>query len=443
MSLSSCEVILDTYNLRLLKGSGIKTYGLTLIDGLRRLGATVSVLSDRILPRQRHALLDEVHFFDPPAVASALPRKLRLAADVLHLLSRPQHPVAVRMQNVLPSRSLRPMARADHIYNVAEIYDKAHRLHRLFMSSASVAMDTRRTPRPVPRRIWHATAPLPVRIPGVPMVTTIHDLIPLRLPYMTRDHKRTFYTTVGSSLRDSRLVFAVSEFTKRDLTGLFDIDPAKVVVTYQSYRRSRPIPEHVDHETILQQHGLRRQQYVLYVGNVDPRKNLGLLFQAVGTLPGDVPIVIAGRKQDDWHKELEAAQAYLGVYDRRRLRRRLRLLDYVPDPMLQVLYRNATCLVMPSLYEGFGLPVLEAMRHDCPVVCSDATSLPEIGGDAALYFDPRDAFQLGCHLRTVIEDPERRESMVRAGRERVALFSPERYAERLDAAYARVLAETA
>ncbi|HZJ71645.1 MAG TPA: glycosyltransferase family 1 protein, partial [Planctomycetota bacterium] len=190
----------------------------------------------------------------------------------------------------------------------------------------------------------------------------------------------------------------------------------------------------------LGQHGLRPREYVLYVGNVDPRKNLGVLFQAMSAVPHDLPLVIAGRKSDRWDQEIEAAQAHLGVYDQRRLRRRLRLLDYVPAALLQVLYRNALCLVMPSLYEGFGLPVLEAMRYDCPVVSADRTSLPEIAGDAALYFDPESPYELSARILSLVEDESRRPAMIRAGREQAERFSPEAYAARVGAAYDLALA---
>src|SRR4030095_12056038 len=148
------------------------------------------------------------------------------------------------------------------------------------------------------RRVWHATTPMPIRVRGAPMITTVHDLIPLRLPYMTRDHKRSFYGVVEGALRDSCLVLAVSEFTKRDLLELFDVDESKIVVTWEPYSRRVPMPESEDQPVVLGQHGLRPQEYVLYVGNVDPRKNLGVLFQAMSAVPRDLPLVIAGRKSD-------------------------------------------------------------------------------------------------------------------------------------------------
>jgi len=459
MGLASCEVVLDTYNLRLTKGSGIKTYGLTLIESLRRLGASVSVLSDRVLPKRRDEVLDEVHFFDPPPIPSLLPQRLRTLVDVLRLATGPQRPVAIRMKHVIQSRSHHPISQADRIYNVSDVYDRAHRLYRLTGRRTTIDLGAGGGVHgglgvhggaggaggaggngAARRRLWHATTPMPVRVRGTPMITTVHDLIPLRLPYMTRDHKKTFYGVVDEALRDSCLVLAVSEFTKRDLLDLFDIDERKIVVTWETYSPSVPLPENVDQDVVLGQHGLRPREYVLYVGNVDPRKNLGVLFQAMSAVPHDLPLVIAGRKSDRWDQEIEAAQAHLGVYDQRRLRRRLRLLDYVPAALLQVLYRNALCLVMPSLYEGFGLPVLEAMRHDCPVVCANRTSLPEIAGDAALYFDPERPYELSAQILALAGDKSRRPAMIDAGRAQAARFSPEEYTARVSAAYDQALA---
>ena len=440
MSLASCEVVVDTYNLRLTKGSGIKTYGITLIESLRRLGATISVLSDRVLPKQRDEVLDEVHFFDPPPIPSLLPGRLRSLVDTLRLATGPQRPVPIRMRHVIQGRSHQPIAQADHIYNVSDVYDRSHRLYRLAGRRATIDLGGAGSNGAGRRRIWHATTPMPIRVRGTPMITTVHDLIPLRLPYMTRDHKKTFYGVVDEALRDSCLVLAVSEFTKRDLLELFDVDESKIVVTWETYSPSVPLPESVDQTVVLRQHGLRPHEYLLYVGNVDPRKNLGVLFQALSAVPCDFPLVIAGRKSDRWEQEIEAAQAHLGVYDQRRLRSRLRLLDYVPAALLQVLYRNALCLVMPSLYEGFGLPVLEAMRHECPVVCANRTSLPEIAGDAALYFDPESPYELSAQILALAGDKVRRFALIQAGRAQAERFSPEAYTERVSAAYAQALA---
>jgi glycosyltransferase involved in cell wall biosynthesis len=341
------------------------------------------------------------------------------------------------MRHVIQSRSHQPIAEADHIYNVSDVYDRSHRLYRLAGRRTTIDLGGAGAGR---RRLWHATTPLPIRVRGTPMLTTVHDLIPLRLPYMTRDHKKTFYGIIDQALRDSCLVLAVSEFTKRDLLELFDVDESKIVVTWETYSPSVPLPESVDQTVVLGQHGLRPHEYLLYVGNVDPRKNLGVLFQAMSAVPCDFPLVIAGRKSDRWDQEIEAAQAHLGVYDQRRLRNRLRLLDYVPAALLQVLYRNALCLVMPSLYEGFGLPVLEAMRHDCPVVCANCTSLPEIAGDAALYFDPESPYELSAQILALAGDKSRRPAMIGAGRAQAARFSPEEYTARVSAAYDQALA---
>ena len=114
-------------------------------------------------------------------------------------------------------------------------------------------------------------------------------------------------------------------------------------------------------------------------------------------------------------------------------------MDFIDDDELAVLYRNASCLVFPSLYEGFGLPVLEAMQYNCPVICSGTTSLPEVAGDAALYIDPYDYKDIRNKISAVLKDPELRKSMIEKGKKRVEFFSPENYARRLENAYSKVL----
>jgi len=110
-------------------------------------------------------------------------------------------------------------------------------------------------------------------------------------------------------------------------------------------------------------------------------------------------------------------------------------LDYVDEYALAMLYKNATCLVMPSLYEGFGLPVLEAMQQDCPVICSNKSSLPEVAGDAALYVNPYDFGEIRDRINQIIEQPELRQDLIVKGRERVEFFSPDNYAQRIAKAY--------
>ena len=422
MGLASCEVVVDTYNLRLAKGSGIKTYGVTLIDSLRRLGATISVLSDRVLPKQRNEVLDEVHFFDPPPIASLLPDRVRILVDALRLATGPQRPVPIQMRHVIQSSSHQPIAQADHIYNVSDVYDRSHRLYRLAGRRTTIDLGGSGGGGAGPghRRLWHATTPLPIRVRGTPMITTVHDLIPLRLPYMTRDHKKTFYGIIDQALRDSCLVLAVSEFTKRDLLELFDVDESKVVVTWETYSPSVPLPESVDQTVVLRQHGLRPHEYLLYVGRVERGKGIPGLLEAYRSLRASVTdaptLVLAGETSMDVRAE--------GV----------RVLGRVSEPEKWDGLAGALAAVVPSPRESLSLLALESFAVGTPVLGSAAS--PVVRGHvqrsrAGVTFEDPATF-----VDAVAEVRRERAALARSARRYAARYRWERvvaaYREEMD-----------
>ncbi|MBU0987089.1 MAG: glycosyltransferase family 4 protein, partial [Proteobacteria bacterium] len=149
----------------------------------------------------------------------------------------------------------------------------------------------------------------------------------------------------------------------------------------------------------------------------------------------DIPLVIVGKKAWLWESELNVLYA---DWNNKRTQKKIRLLEYVPTVDLPVLYNGARCLAFPSLYEGFGLPPIEAMSLGCPVLTSSVASLPEICGEAALYVDPYDTRDIADKLGRIINDDELKAKLINAGYDRAKYFSMENYMERLTAAYAKV-----
>lgn len=422
---SPFSVLVDTFNLKLEHGSGIKTYGQSLLAALQMMNADIHLLGDRPLVSSGSPLLDEVLFFDSSATAPAirLPRLREVLAQAKWLV---KGPTARQIRPKAVVRELSPFGKStgllyDGISNVNKIFDRANKHFYAFGRPVSVTL-------PEPVDIWHATTPLPIRVRGAKMITTIHDLIPLRLPYATLDNKRFFYKLVKRALKDSDLILTVSECSKRDILELFDWVPEdRIRVTYQSLP---PPVEHVDQpliEAVLKSHRLESGKYLLFAGNIEPKKNLLPLIKAVTTIASDMPLVVVGSKAWLWEKAVRAGKLYLG--------QRFRLLNFLPRDELSALYRHAGCMLFPSVYEGFGLPPLEAMQHDCPVVCSNAASLPEVCGDAALYFDPNSPTEIRQQVQRVLASPKLRDQLIRAGRERVDYFSLPNYAARLQSAY--------
>ncbi len=427
--LSGREILLDTYNLRLTQGSGIKTYGLTLIDLIRHLGGGVNLLGDRSVPGTRDHALAEVLFHDQAVEEGRLRRFMRQMRRGMQTMVATVSPDEIQQQFVLPDERMRDLRGVNHFYNIGHIYETANQSFKRFGRIARVKLPHRVD-------IWHATTLLPIRVKGAAMVTTIHDLIPLRLPYTTLDDKRFFFNLTKAMVKRSDLVVTVSECSKRDIQMFFNVPDEKIVVTHQAIPFRKYRPDERAEEAALKRYQLDRAGYVLFVGNIEPKKNLLAVIKAVSSLNDNLALVVVGRKGWMWEEQLTPATAYFGE---RALRRRFRLLDFVSREDLRSLYANALCLAFPSLYEGFGLPPLEAMAHGCPAIVSDAASLPEICGEAAAYCDPYDSDSLRRRIEELINEPARRQALIDAGYQRIEHFAPERMAQRLIKAYSRVL----
>ncbi len=248
-----------------------------------------------------------------------------------------------------------------------------------------------------------ATGPLVKRRQTV----TIHDAAVYAMPHaFSREFKAWYKLLLPALAKRSPLVMTVSEFSRAELCRYLRLDAARVRVSgegWQHVQKLEPDPG------ILERHGLTPGRYVLAVSSLTPQKNFQLLADALPLLRGSgFQVAVAGR--------LEAR--VFGKYDASSLNE-LKLLGYVSDAELRSLYEHAGVFVYPSRYEGFGIPPLEAMALGCPVVASNAASLPEVCGDAALYFGPDDASALANAIRRVMTEPETRRSLVELGRKRL------------------------
>lgn len=245
---------------------------------------------------------------------------------------------------------------------------------------------------------------------------TLHDASVFAVPQAYSALFRAKYRFVfGQLARRARLVLTDSVFSQRELARHLHVDPARFAV----------VPLGGDHlqgvaadESVLDANGLRGQEYLLMVASRSPHKNVARLIEAVRRVKGGTRFVLVGGSfkgvfRDAGPEDLPAHVTRLG---------------YVDDPGLKALYENAQGFIFPSLYEGFGLPVLEAMSCGCPVLCSRAASLPEVGGTAVEYFDPLDVDAIRHALERFVADPALRARMKAAGRLQAAGFSWERTA---------------
>jgi glycosyltransferase involved in cell wall biosynthesis len=243
--------------------------------------------------------------------------------------------------------------------------------------------------------LWvpHYNAPLFYR---GPLVLTIHDIAPVALPEIMGSALKARYARllIERAAARATAILCDSAFTASELQARTAADPAKLTVVHLGLDTDWPseAAPHREPDAV---------PYLLYVGNVKPNKNLSLLLNAFAQVMSRLPhrLVLAGRMRGFGSGDDAVLQQAEGLGDR------VRFTGEIPDSGLIGLYAGAGALVLPSLYEGFGLPLLEAMQMGCPVLSSNAASLPEIGADAALYFDPRDVQSLADRLLQVTDQP--------------------------------------
>lgn len=268
-----------------------------------------------------------------------------------------------------------------------------------------------------------------------PAVITVHDLAFLRYPELVTEDSRRYYGQLARAVHSAEGIIAVSEATRRDMAELLGLAPERVRVIHHAVDDGfRPLDnEAVEH--YRRQRGLPRG-FILWVGTLEPRKNLGTLLRALARVTEQRPalnptLVLAGAPgwlyEDDLH-----------LVDKLHLAENVVRLGPVPFEELPLLYNAARLFVFPSLYEGFGFPPLEAMACGIPVISSNSSAMPEVLGDAALLLDPLDVEGFAAAMVRMLEDEDLRQEMQRRGLARAAGFSWERTARQTLALYHEV-----
>ena len=256
----------------------------------------------------------------------------------------------------------------------------------------------------------------------IPQVTVVHDLLPLFFPAEYPRQQYYFRSLVPRVLRRSRIIVADSESTRRDIIQSYGIAPEKIRVIYPGYDPATYSPCSVDRSSETPE-----DSYLLYVGNLLPHKNLLSLLDALAILRRRLRarLIIRGDGQPAYARAVRERVETLGLRDV------VTFEGYSEGLALRHLYAHAACLVLPSLREGFGLPVLEAMACGTPVITSSSSSLPEVGGDAAVRVDPHDAIDLSDAMYRVLADRDLREDLRERGLKWVRAFSWRRTAEQM------------
>lgn len=277
---------------------------------------------------------------------------------------------------------------------------------------------------------------LPLFLP-IPSAVSVLDLSYIHFPSLFK--KKDLYqlkSWTAYSIKNASTVFTISQASKDDIIKTYKVSEKKVIVTYPGIKSEiRPFglaggenPKFETNSKLEMQNSKLHKgkygiegDYILFVGTLQPRKNIVCLIEAFSRIKREVSLVIVGKKGWLYDEILEAPKKF-------NVEKRVKFLDFVENEDLQQLYKKALCFALPSLYEGFGLPVLEAMKYGCPVLTSNVSSLPEAGGDAALYVNPLSVEDIAKKLELLIEDEELRKKLIEKGYKQVKKFSWEKTA---------------
>lgn len=270
---------------------------------------------------------------------------------------------------------------------------------------------------------------------GMPTVVTIHDLIFRRLPYCYAPIDRKLYDfKYGRSCKTATRIIAISEATKRDIIDLYGINEDKIDVIYQGCDGSfRQIPDATRLEEVKHKYGLRTP-YIIQVGTVEKRKNLELSIRAMAALPKHLqPNLAVVGKGGAYLKQMKDLSKELGVAQL------IKWLPGVPFADLPALYRMAEFSLYPSHYEGFGIPILEALECGTPVIAANTSSLPEAGGNATVYVEPDDVGAMKEAMESILTHSAPVDEMIAKGYEHARKFDTANMADSLMLTYQKAL----
>lgn len=430
-------ICIDGFNLVRPHGTGIATYSRNLLTTARSLSYGTSALFGPNLSAAALSGFETVAVLNPPSSVASMRVKDRVARAVntrLSPLGRKAHSSPVSADVIWPGGNAEAPA-IDLCWTAPDLFQRAHRAFKQYKQGTPVTFDNSQSPPP---SIAHWTTLMPVHARNVPNIYTIHDLIPLRLPHTTLSNKPLFLDMCREVARRADHIAVVSEATRQDVIRMLGVPEDRVTNTYQAVSLPPAIVNRpqTEVETELEAaFGLEWGAYFLHFGAVEPKKNLGRVVEAYLASGVTTPLVVVGGP--GWMSEpetalLKQAQSVHGAACR------IHQYEYMSYSMLISLIRGTRGVLFPSLYEGFGLPVLEAMSLGAPVLTSDQGSLPEVAGDAALQVDPYDTRAISQSIRMLDADADWRAEARRRGQLQAEKFSQTAYRERLRNLYAKV-----
>ena len=262
------------------------------------------------------------------------------------------------------------------------------------------------------------------RFSPIPTVISIMDLSYIYFPSLFNPSDLyQLKNWTEYSAKNATMILTISEASKHDIMRVYGISKDRIRVTYPGLKM--PYSDSAASMEVLQNTYHVNGEYILFVGTLQPRKNIEKLIEAFAKVVKThktLSLVIVGKHGWLYESILRAPKRF-GI------EQSVKFLSFVPDQDLAVFYKHAVCYILPSLYEGFGLPVLEAMSYDCPVITSNISSLPEAAGEAALYVDPKNSDDIEAKITEIVENPSLRKELIEKGKKQIKKFSWEKTAK--------------
>ncbi|AMK18967.1 glycosyltransferase family 4 protein [Sphingobium sp. MI1205] len=431
------RIAVDGYNFAMPKGTGVATYGFTLARMLKEMGHQVEGIFGLDVgetPEMRETML-----YDLVGRERTETRKLarkRVRKEKLRAFMRQRLLEVPVTDQVLKEGLSDRIPSFDRIWSSASLFEAANWHFRYFKTFLKIEL-------PQPPDVMHWTYPIPVHLMGSKNIYTLHDIVPLKMPYLTLDDKEFYYSLVKNCVNSGAGICTVSQTSLDDIVSRFPVARGRIFNTYQS----SPVPTDVltsdptvDSNIIEQMYSLRRGDYFLFFGALDPKKNIARIIEAYLSSGAKSPLVIVSAR--NWGMtDVANGGSGITIHGRAISSERIIQLDYMPRALLFRLIRCAKAVLMPSLFEGFGLPALEAIQLGTPVIASNTGSLPEVVGNAGLLVDPYDVAEIAAAIEGLDSNISLRDRLISAGKQQSQMFSDARYKERLSDLYSSILRE--
>lgn len=435
-------ILYEAHLLTSRTGTGIATYARTLAQAAGRLGYNADGLFGvhrGLDPRKSR--MNEVLAFDAmpeDESVSALEMAWRYVRYPLNALGG-LRPVEVPRSGLVIGPGAEALRSYRRLFAATRLFDIGQAHFTIYGQLAQLKFAERPD-------IFHASHAVPLAVKGCPNIYTIHDLVPLRLPHTTLDDKKYLYHLLIKLARTADHIVTVSEYSRQDIIRELGVDENRVTNTYQAVDVPAEVLARSEEEIAAELRalfGLEFREYFLFCGAIEPKKNVSRLVDAYAASGTQRPLILTGgggwQNRGDLRKiGAERFTNFRIDGNTMRRQRQVRRLEYLARGQLMTLIRGARALLFPSIYEGFGLPVVEAMALGTPVVTSNVSSLPEVAGDAALLVDPYSIDAIAQAIRAVDGDDDLCQGLADRGKQRAKEFSAATYETRLGSLYARL-----